>query len=77
MNQYAIALEINGYVHAYNTDKQEMLCVAGYLHNYSDNFVAVKRLNNKSIDIYDKDRKLVYTYPNDFIDISNIAGIIF
>lgn len=72
-----LAIESDGYVSAYDETKSEILKTAGQLYNYTDNYVFVSRRNDKSIiDIYNNVGEKVFTYPYDFIDTSNIQGIV-
>ncbi len=56
------AEEINKYVYAYDENKKLILSKQGLLHNYSDNFIAIKRLNSPEIiDIYDSKGDKAYS----------------
>lgn len=70
-----LAVEKNDYVYVYNENKEKLFSVIGHLHNYSEKFVAIKHLNDETIDIYDTYGKKLCKYPYDFIDMSNIWGI--
>ncbi len=60
-------------VYAYN-EKEKILNEEGELYNYTSHHVAIKR--GRAIYIYDECGKLVNEYPHDFVDMSNISGVI-
>jgi len=72
---FILAVENKGRVYAYNEKKQECLNVSGELKGYTCKTVAVQQGEN--IYIYDLDGQKIAQYPSDFIDLSNIAGIVF
>lgn len=70
------AEEINKSVYAYNETKSLIFSKPGILHNYSDNFIAVKRLNSPEIiDIYDCKGVKVYS-PNEINDATDLLDTI-
>ena len=71
---FILAVENNGRVYAYNEQKQQCLNVSGELKGYTCKTVAVQQGEN--IYIYDLDGQMTAKYPGDFIDLSNIAGIV-
>ena len=44
------------------------------LYNYTSQSVAIKR--NETIYIYNQEGKEIGKYPNDFINLDNISGVI-
>ena len=68
-----IAIEQNKNVYVYS-DVSSLRSYEGELCNYTTETVAIKR--NTTIFIYDQEGKEISKYPNDFIDLNNIAGII-
>lgn len=71
---FILAVENKGRVYAYNEKKQECLNVSGELKGYTCETVAVKQGDN--IYVYGIDGEIVSQYPKDFIDFSNITGIV-
>lgn len=68
------AIEKNKIVYAYNDNREMIVREQGELYHYTDSTITIKR--NKDYYIYDEKGSLVATYTKDFVDISNIAGII-
>ncbi len=66
--------EKSNYVYAFDENKQQILNLNGTLYNYTDSTVTIERNNNYYI--YNDKGSLIGSYPKDFIDMSNIAGII-
>lgn len=69
-----LAVEENEVVYAYNEQRKLFLQERGKLHGYTCKNVAIRR--NKSIYVYDESGTVIAEYSKDFIDTSNIAGII-
>lgn len=69
-----LAIENNNVVYAYNERKEVCLQINGKLHSYTCYNVAIKQ--NKCVYIYDENSTKIAEYPKDFIDVSNIAGVI-
>ncbi len=73
-----LAIEHNNCVYVYNEEHKEIFKKPGHLYNYTSNTVAIASENDQAtIDIYDSDGKKMCTYSSDFVDLSNIQGIIF
>ena len=74
-----IVVERKGRVYAYDENKKCIISKDGLLYNYTEKYVAIKRINNDNqnliIDVYNSDGKIVCSYPYDF-DFDNINGII-
>ena len=70
-----LAVERDGVVYAYNEQKNLCLKTKGRLKGYTCNNVAVES-ENTCIYIYDEHGTKISEYPKDFVDISNIAGVI-
>ncbi len=66
------AIENNGYVYAYDENKETIITEPGKLYNYNEKTVAIKRGSNYYV--YNANGELVFSYPND-INIDNIVGV--
>lgn len=70
------AEEINDYVYAYNENKKLILSKSGHLHNYSDNFIAIKRTDSsKVVDVYNSNGLKVCS-SNELVDATDLLGAI-
>jgi hypothetical protein len=69
-----LAKENSGYVYAYNDAFQQVLKEQGQLYQYTDRTIAISRKG--CIYIYNDHGELIATYPKDFVDTSNITGVI-
>lgn len=69
-----LAVEKNNMVYAYNEQLDLCSQAQGKLHGYTCNSVAIERAD--CIYIYNEKGNLIAKYPYDFIDNSNIAGVI-
>ena len=72
---FVLAKEDGKYVYAYNDKFLQVLNEPGELYQYTDKTVAIRR--GKDIYIYNDQGSLIATHPKDFVDISNIAGVLF
>ena len=71
------AIELNGQVYVFGDDKKLLFSASGALYSYSTHYVAIQTAEApKQIQIYDKDKCLIGTYPQDLLDMSNIIGIV-
>lgn len=71
---FILANESNGYVYAYNEKCEKVLKEQGKLHQYTDRTVAIVR--GSSIYIHNDQGNLIAAYPRDFVDTSNIIGVV-
>lgn len=71
---FILAVNNNERVYAYNEQKQECLNVFGKLQGYTCETVAVKQGEN--IFIYGTNGQKIAQYPKDFIDLSNVVGVV-
>ncbi len=69
-----IAVQQGKNVYVYS-DKKTSYSYEGELHNYTSQTVAIKKKND-IIYIYNQEGTEIGRYPNDFIDLNNIVGII-
>ncbi len=67
------AIKNKGIVYAYSESKELIIKESGNLYNYTDNTVAIER--NNTYYIYNDKGSLICSYPQDFVDMSNIAGM--
>lgn len=68
------AIDKKGIIYAYNEKREKILSEPGELYHYTENTIVIKR--EQDYYIYDEKASLIATYGKDFVDISNIAGII-
>lgn len=66
------AEEIKGMVYAYDENKKNIISRRGKLHNYSDNYIAIKRDLSDIIDVFDSKGKKVYS-SNEIIDRKSVV----
>ena len=68
-----VAVQQGNKVYVYSDVNTSYSC-EGELYNYTAQTVAIKK--NDIIYIYDQDGIEIGRYPNDFVDLSNIVGVI-
>ena len=71
---FILAKEEKGVVYAYNNSREQVLCERGKLYQYTDSTVAIERQG--IIYIYGENGKIITSYPEGLVDISNIAGVV-